>query len=278
MAVGLLSLALVVATAVTLLRSEAWWVRVFDFPRLQIAVLLGLALAGYAALRIYDRLRPWEYTIAAVVGLALIWQLIYIAPYTVFYPKQMSDSVAEDDSNRIALLIYNVLYDNREVPALRDLIRDTDPDLILLSEPTQWWFEQLDGLENDYPYTLFQPQENHYGKLLYSRLKLEDPEVRFLIDPKIPSIRTGVRLRSGILITLYGVHPRPPGLKRPESEGDDNVNEGEGEEDEREDSDMRDAELMLVAREVSDLGDVPVIVAGDEQEAEEAIDEGKSDN
>ncbi len=277
-AVGMLSLALVFGTAVTLLRSDAWWIRIFDFPRIQIAALIGLTLAGYAVLRFYGRLRPWEYAFSAVVGLALVWQLISIAPYTVLYPRQMPDSRAEDDSNRISLLIYNVLSDNREVAALRDLIRDNDPDLILLSEPTQWWLEQLEGLEDDYPYTLFQPQENHYGKLLYSRLELEDPEIRFLIEPEIPSIRTRVRLRSGTLVTLYGVHPRPPGLKRPEGEDDGGVSEDEGEGDEaegeegeeedddggeREDSDKRDAELLLVAREVKELGDVPVIVAGD---------------
>ena len=208
-AVGLLSLALVYGTAVPLLRSDAWWIRVFDFPRIQIASLMGLTLVGYAALSLCGRLRLWEYALASLVGLALVWQLITIAPYTVFYPKQMSDSHAEDDSNRISLLIYNVLYDNREVEALRNLIRNTDPDLILLSEPTQWWLEQLDGLEEEYPYTLFQPQENHYGKLLYSRLELIDPEIRFLIDPKIPSILTGVRLRSGTFVTLYGGSSAP---------------------------------------------------------------------
>ena len=251
-AVGFLSLVMVFGTAVTLLSSDAWWIRVFDFPRIQIVALIVLALTGYAVLRLFGRLRIWEYTLAGVAGLALIWQLIYIAPYTAIYPKQMSDSHAEDDSNRISLLIYNVLYENREVAALRDLIRDNDPDLILLSEPTHWWLEELDGLEEDYPYTLFQPQENHYGKLLYSRLELADPEIRFLIDPKVPSILTGVRLRSGTVVTLYGVHPRPPGLKPPD--------EDDGE---REDSDMRDAELQLIAKEVSELGEVPVIVAGD---------------
>ena len=45
--------------------------------------------------------------------------------------------------------------------AERDLIGDNDPDIILLSEPTQWWLEHLDGLEDDYPYTPFRPQENH---------------------------------------------------------------------------------------------------------------------
>jgi|AntRauTorckE6833_2_1112554.scaffolds.fasta_scaffold16041_2 endonuclease/exonuclease/phosphatase (EEP) superfamily protein YafD len=266
-AVGLLSLVLVSSTAIPLFRSDAWWIRVFDFPRIQFAVLMGLTLAGYAALHLYGRLRPWEYMLGAVVGLALVWQLISIAPYTAIYPRQMSDSHAKDNSNRISLLIYNVLYDNPEVEKLRDLIRDTDPDLILLSEPTRRWLDQLDGLEDDYPYTLHQPQKNHYGMLLYSRLELVNPEIRFLIEPGIPSFRSQVRLRSGTLVTLYGVHPRPPGLKRPDVENKDRSIEGDAgeaqEDDDREDSDMRDAELLSVAKEVSELGDVPVIVAGD---------------
>ena len=265
-AVGLLSLGLVFGTAAPLLRSDAWWIRVFDFPRVQIAALIGLTLAGYAALHLCGRLRRWEYALAAVVGLGLVWQLISIAPYTALYPSEMADSRAEDDSNRISLLLYNVLSDNREVEALRDIIRDTNPDIILLSEPTQWWLEQLDGLEDDYPYTIFQPQDNQYGKLLYSRLELENPEIRFLIEPEIPSLRTKVRLRSGTVVTLYGVHPRPPGIHNPDEEKDSGIAEAEGAEDEdgeREDSDMRDAELLSVAKEVKKLGDVPVIVAGD---------------
>ncbi len=266
LAVVLLSLVLVFGTAAPLLRSDAWWIRIFDFPRIQIAVLIGLTLAGYAALHFCGPLRPWEYALSAVVGLGLVWQIYSIAPYTMFYPSQMSESHAEDNSNRISLLVYNVLYDNREVEALRDLIRDNDPDIILLSEPIQWWLERLDGLEDDYPYTVFQPQENHYGMLLYSKLELENPEIRFLIEPDIPSIRTQVRLRSGTVVTLYGVHPRPPGLQRADNEKVSGIEEDEGGEDEdgeRDDSDMRDAELLSVAKEIRELGDVPVIVAGD---------------
>lgn len=255
--VGLFSLALICSTAIPLIHSDQWWIRVFDFPRVQIAVLIGLTLAGYLALSLWRRLRSWEYALAAVVGLALVWQLISIVPYTVLYPKEMADSRYEDDSNRLSLLAYNVRYDNREVQVLRDLISDTNPDLILLSEPTDWWLEQLDGLEDDYPYMLLQPQDNHYGMLLYSRLELVNPEIRFLIESEIPSIRTQVRLPSGKLVTLYGVHPRPPGLDLSEEE------EAEADGDERADSDMRDAELMLVAKEVKELGGIPVIVAGD---------------
>ena len=263
-AVGLLSLVLVFGTAIPLLRYDDWWIRIFDFPRIQIATLLGLTLAGYAALRFFGRLRLWEYVLAGMVFLALVWQLISIAPYTALYPRQMADSHAQDDSNRISLLIYNVLSDNREVAALRELIRDTDPDLILLSEPTRWWLEQLDGLEDDYPYTLFQPQENHYGKLLYSRLKLEAPEIRYLMEPDVPSIRTTVRLRSGTGVTFYGVHPRPPGLPPPDEETQSGSEDDDADDDGgREDSDKRDGELLSIAKEIDDSGDVPAIVAGD---------------
>ncbi len=260
-AVGLLSLALVYATAIPLVRSDTWWVRVFDFPRVQIAALLALTLAGYAALRLCGQLRLGEYALAAVVGLSLVWQLISIVPYTALYPREMSDSRTDDDSNRISLLIYNVLHDNREVAALRDLIRDNEPDIILLSETTQWWLERLDGLEDGYPHTLFQPQENDYGLLLYSRLEPENSEIRFLVDPEVPSIRTQVGLRSGTVVTLYGVHPRPPGLRPPGKEKDSGIDEDV--EGEREDSDMREAELLSVAKEIKELGDVPAIVAGD---------------
>lgn len=256
-ALALFSLALVCSTAIPLIHTDQWWIRIFDFPRVQISVLMGLALAAYVALSFWRRMRIWEYALTAMVVLSLIWQLIAIAPYTAFYPKEMSESRQDNDSNRISLLIYNVRYDNREVKALLKLIRDNDPDIILLSETTKWWLEQLEGLEDDYPFTLFQPQDNHYGMLLFSRQELVNPEIRFLIESEIPSIRTQVRLPSGKLVTLYGVHPRPPGLDLSEEE------EAEADGDERADSDMRDAELMLVAKEVKELGEVPVIVAGD---------------
>jgi len=265
-ALGVFSLVLCFGTAVPLFRSVAWWVRIFDFPRIQIAALIGLTLAGYMALHFFGELRTWEYALAALLGLGLVWQIFSIAPYTTFYRPDMAESRAASDFNRISLLVYNVLHDNREVESLRKLIRDNAPDVILLSEATQWWLEQLDGLEDDYPYTLLHPQENEYGLLLYSRLELEEPEIRFLVEPEIPSLRTKVRLRSGTVVTLYGVHPRPPGLKRRDDERNNGIDKAAGGEDEdggREDSDMRDAELLSVAKEIKELGNVPVIVAGD---------------
>ena len=45
---------------------------------------------------------------------------------------------------------------------------------------------------------------------MFSRLELLQPTIRFLVDDAIPSIKTGVRLRSGAVVDLYGLHPQPP--------------------------------------------------------------------
>ncbi|MFW5824170.1 MAG: endonuclease/exonuclease/phosphatase family protein, partial [Marinobacter sp.] len=254
---ALLALGLVTATLVPLIHTDQWWIRVFDFPRIQIASLIVLTFAGYVALFFWRGLHLWEWVLAAAAGAALVWQAMLIVPYTPLHPLELPASQNKDDSDRISILIYNVRYDNDRVEPLLDVIRDKAPDVILLSEPTPWWHEQLQELKDDYPYAVEQPQNNHYGMLVYSKLELVNPEIRFLIEPAVPSVRTGVKLRSGTRITLYSVHPRPPGLKPPDK------GEGTEDSDDREDSDVRDAELLLIAREVEKIGEVPVIVAGD---------------
>ena len=50
-----LALALLLATALPLVRLPFWWIRLFDFPRSQIAVLGVVVLLLYAAVSVADR-------------------------------------------------------------------------------------------------------------------------------------------------------------------------------------------------------------------------------
>src|SRR5690606_16312503 len=94
--------------------------------------------------------------------------------------------------------------------SLRRIIADADPDVILAVETDEWWQQQLRDLERTHPFKVLQPQGNTYGMLLYSRLELIDPEVKFLIQDDIPSIHAQVRLPCGQLVGLHCLHPRPP--------------------------------------------------------------------
>ena len=114
---------------------------------------------------------------------------------------------------------------------------------MLALETDHWWCERFEQLQG-YPFRLAHPLDNTYGMLLLSKLELVEPELRFLLKPEVPSVRTGLRLRSGEMITLYGLHPEPPSPSEADS------------------SAPRDAELVLVAREVAEA-DGPTIVAGD---------------
>lgn len=266
---GLLAMGLCIATVLPVVDTNQWWIRIFDFPRVQFAVVIVLMLAGYAGLWGIDRRHrpggsasegrdPWIRASGVLFPVLLAgclgWQAFRIFPYTPLARYQMQDARAATSAdrppNRLSMFVFNIRYDNRNADALLALVRETDPDVILLVEPTNWWDENLAPLEAAYPYTIRQPQENHYGLLLYSRLELLEPEIRFLVDPEVPSIRTGLRLRSGVPVVLYGLHPKPPGLKRPQDA-------------EREDSNQRDAELITIAKEVASLEDLPVVVAGD---------------
>lgn len=138
----------------------------------------------------------------------------------------------------------NVQMENRSIERFLDIVHQTDPDVILTVETDKWWVDQLVSRTSQYSYKVLYPQDNYYGIALFSRLPLRDTEVRFLVEDDIPSIHTKVRLRSGDVIRLHGLHPRPP-LPFP-----------------RTDSTGRDAELVVVGRAVKGNNE-PAIVAGD---------------
>lgn len=230
---------LTAATALALIDTDAWWIRVFDFPRLQIAValaaaLLVLALAG----------RRGALTLLALAaGLAaLAWQTWKIIPYTPAWDRQMIAASACPAGSGVRFLMANVLQTNRAADHLLRLVEEVRPDLVLVTEIDDWWAEALTPLQAVFPHAILEPRSNTYGIGLYSRLPLPGGEVRHLLEDEIPSIRTGVTLPDGTAFTLWGVHPAPP---RP---GDD--------------TDERDAELLIVANEAADARG-PAVVAGD---------------
>ena len=238
----LLALSFITATLLPLLRNDQWWIRIFDFPRAQIAVggivLIAAFLLWGGVARILDGL------VLAGLVLCIGYQLFQMLPYTPLFGKQVLPAEASHGGAGLSLLIANVLMTNHEADAFLELVRTRDPDVILTVETDGWWEERLRVLESDYPYTVKHPLENTYGMLLYSRLELVGAEVKFLIRDDIPSMHTQVRLADGRLIWLHGLHPEPPYPK------------------EAEQTTERDAELLLVGREVKERN-APALVAGD---------------
>ncbi|HNR14273.1 MAG TPA: endonuclease/exonuclease/phosphatase family protein [Thermodesulfobacteriota bacterium] len=244
---GILGTFVCVATALPFIRTDEWWVRIFDFPRLQIFVIGGSVLLLY--LLLIRSIARWEAVLATGLATALVIQTLQIYPYTPLAPVQTHAAHQARPESTFSIMVANVMQSNYQVTILQEMISRHDPDLVLLTEIDAWWDAHLQPLTSTYPFTCRYPLGNTYGMSLYSRLPLSNPQVRFVTEAEIPSIYTRVRLRNRTVIHFYGVHPRPPGLKPPETE-------------KRHDSAQRDAELVLIGRE-SARQSGPVVVAGD---------------
>jgi endonuclease/exonuclease/phosphatase (EEP) superfamily protein YafD len=233
----------VLLTGLAMLRVRAWWVRVWDFPRVQVAALGVVALALLVAAGSDGGV---ELTVGAADAVAVLWQAGLVWRYTPLAPREVQRARAPDRARTLSLVMSNVLQPNRDAGRLTGVLRDADADVILCVETDGWWAERLDAMarENGYAHALRCPLDNTYGMLLYSRLPLEETSIDFLVQPDIPSMQATVRLRNGTRVWLNCVHPRPP---------------APGESDE---SLERDAELLVVGKRVRDARG-PVVVCGD---------------
>ena len=240
--ITIVGLFMVLATVLPLLPKDAWWIRMFDFPRLQIMAIAAFILAIY--LIFFDIQNPFSFIFCVALLAAVVYQAFCIFPYTVLATKQVENSSQQNNPSCFSLMVANVLMNNRSATQLRTIVQAANPDLLLAVETDHWWEEQLQSLASDYPYKVSHILDNTYGMLLYSRLPLAETKVKFLVQDDVPSIHTLVNLPSGEQVELHCLHPLPPSPT------------------EHERSTERDAELLLVGKAVRDARR-PVVVVGD---------------
>ncbi|MGE0608846.1 MAG: endonuclease/exonuclease/phosphatase family protein [Pirellulales bacterium] len=226
---------LIVSSLAPLLPVNWWWVRIGDFPRVQILIATIVWLAVLALLHKQPYVKP----AAGLLLVCVCIQLYWIFPYLPVAPRQVEWAKSSNAEGRLRILTANVLQDNAGAAALLKLIDEESPDVVVLCEVNQRWIDDLAPLRQRFKHHVEHPLENKYGIALYSRLELVSADVRAMVKESIPSIDAVVRLRSGHPVRLFAVHPNPP---RP-----------------GEDTTKRDAELVLVGREVRYSGSVVVL-------------------
>ncbi|WP_321286305.1 endonuclease/exonuclease/phosphatase family protein [uncultured Sunxiuqinia sp.] len=237
-----LAMLFVATTLASHLKWTAWWIRVTDFPRLQITV--SMLIIFILSLVFYRFHEIWQILISSILLLSIVYQLVRISRYTIFSPKQVVAYHGNDKEQSISLMVSNVLQTNRNSAELHKLVEEQKPDLLLTVEANDWWEKQLSPIEKDYVHTIKKPLDNLYGMILYSKLELKDAQINYLIADDIPSIEAQVRLRSGQLVQIYCLHPKPPFPTESET------------------STNRDGELLLVGKKI-EKERKPTLVFGD---------------
>ncbi|MGI8892690.1 MAG: endonuclease/exonuclease/phosphatase family protein [Bacteroidia bacterium] len=228
--VVLISLAVtwLIFSVLPFIKSSFWWIRILDFPRIQI-LILGLTTMLLYIIVVYPFETP-DLALLVVLGIALFYQAVKIFPFTIIAKKESFISKHPDPDNTISLLISNVRMKNKDYEKLLALIKKFTPDIVFTAETNNWWLDKIGKIESDYPYSIKYPLKNTYGMLFFSKLKVKDPKINFYIKSDIPSIITEVYLRSGNTIKLYALHPEPP---RP-----------------NQNTDERDAEILMAGKAI----------------------------
>ncbi len=237
-----LTLLLALVSLASLSRHTAWWVRVWDFPRIQLLTISAiLAIA---------QLFAWQDS-PLLSGILLVIALLcfcyhgwWVLPYTVWGKKQVRDASGYLKQPGLRILVSNVLTPNRQADKLLKLVSTERPDLLVAVETDLWWEQQLSVIEKDYPYSVKCPKDNLYGMHVWSKFPLQDAQIQYLVDDEIPSMHMLVKLSEDISVRLHCIHPMPPSP----TENDESAD--------------RDAELVMVGKSVA-AARLPAIVTGD---------------
>ena len=234
------TLFLAVCTMLPLWRTHRWWVRVCDFPRLQIAIAAAVLLVLTLALRH----GPTGWTLTAIQIAIIADQGMRIFPFTPLAPTEMKLDRA--GTGGVTIMASNVLMENTHHDRVRAAIEKADPDVLLLMEIDAAWAEGVEPVLARYPTVVREVKDNYYGMIFATRLPVEDASIVYLTKDDTPTAFAEMTDPEGRCFRFVGLHPQPP------IPG--------------EDTDDRDAEMLYSALFARKSG-VPVVVAGDFNDA-----------
>ena len=233
--------ALVLVTVLSMVESNEWWIRMWDFPRLLIFTL-AIIFGVFAVILLTGR---WRYASGVALAMVALWQGARILPYTMMVAPEVSMiqmTGAQAVGDCFTALSLNVLQTNRDHEKTLALVRRTDPDILLLMETDKDWMAAIQPVADRYSSKLEIPLSNKYGMLFYTRLPVRKLQTSRLVKNDTPSIFAQLRTRSGLLFLFVALHPRPPAPG--------------------EDTDERDAEIVLAASRARRMH-LPTVAMGD---------------
>ncbi len=235
-------LGLAVASLLPLIESNAWWVRLLDFPRMQFAALLIVLGALWLALG--GARGALGLGLVVLVLAALGYHAYRLWPYQPLAATMAPGAATCPLKDRLRVVVANVRKTSRDAGKVLAMVDAQNPDLLLVLETNAWWDEALSPLDAAYPH-----HEQHipedaafFGMHVYSRHPFDAAEMLFPFGADAPLFSARIAHPAGV-VRFLGVHPRPPQVLDQSST-------------------IRDATILRAALLAAE-GDAPAIIAGD---------------
>jgi len=182
------------ATAIGLAARSHWIAELFTHFRVQyVAVQLAVMLALVAR----------RQRIAA--SLIVPFLAVNVTAVADYWP---SNAAAASERGEYTLMTANLNFANADTDAFIALVRDAQPDIVVVLEVTAAWSDALTVLEEAYPARYVVPREDPFGIGILARVPFTAIET---IDLRgAPTIAAELPLRDGTRLRLVAAHLRPP--------------------------------------------------------------------
>lgn len=192
----LILLSLAFFTVFPSLFPDIWFVDLFAHFRVQYLIILLLLLL--LLFKFKNRLFPFLLIISL-----LAWNIFYIIPL-YFSPLNTSEIINDE----LSILSINLLSSNSNYSEVVDLIKQKDPDIILLMELTPNWNSRLNDVFEQYQFNEREPRNDNFGIALLSKKEFTTSIIYFENSSK-PSIIANLKFNNKPL-TVLATHPVPP--------------------------------------------------------------------
>lgn len=146
-----------------------------------------------------------NYKSAALMALVFSLNSIYVLPWYVNLEEGRGDNAVSS----LKIIHSNVNTANESYKKVIALIKEENPDIVLLQEASALWVNQLASIEKTYPYKKANPRADNFGIAIFSKYPFESIEEIYSGVVDIPSLKVDLML-GGQKITLISTHPVPP--------------------------------------------------------------------
>ena len=177
--------------------ARSWWP--FELLTHLRAHYLWALVFGGAILAALKHLK-----LAAVFGAFAVINLCFVLP--LYWPESRNRA----EGRPIRLMNVNGYHYNPTRQKLIALIRDTQPDVVLVLEVDDAWVHDLELLAALYPHRHYEPRKHDLGIALLSRLPVNDLDVHYFGPADVPSFTARLEDHRGNSFHLIGTHPLPP--------------------------------------------------------------------
>lgn len=175
-----------------------WLTDIFSHFKLQYIILLLIFLLPVSLFLIKKRIFP-----VALILILLMWNSLFIIPL------YLEDSdFTESSGATLSVLSLNLLASNTNYSEALALIKEKDPDVVVLLELSPKWEKQMQVLNPLFPFRQMNPQTNNFGIGILSKI----PMVSSVTDFKKgfpPSILCEMEI-NGRRVSILATHPFPP--------------------------------------------------------------------